>query len=77
MSAERQGLVKRICSTRDGKLNDSEFGRRMRGVGPIADQIAQIFKVFAKKYGLDRKMPPLDTSKFRHPRPGTGQLKLF
>lgn len=67
----------RIRSTREGKLNDSQFGSRMRGCGPIAEQIQQTFRVFTKKYGLDGPLPLLDTSQFRPPVPCSGQLRLF
>ena len=67
----------RIRSTRDGKLNSSKFGERMRGTGPIADQISQTFKVFAKKYRLDRRPDALDMSNFRPPTSSSGQLTLF
>lgn len=66
-----------IRQCRGGELNDSQFGRRQRGEGPIAEQIAQTFRVFAKKYELDRPLAPLDTSHFRPPTPTSGQLRLF
>lgn len=66
-----------IRSARGGKLNDAQFGRRMRGSGELAGQIGQTFRVFARKYGLDGGLPPLDTSQFRPPRPSSGQLRLF
>jgi DNA repair photolyase len=66
-----------IRQCRDGELNNSEFGTRMRGQGNIAEQIAQSFKVFARKYELDRKLPPLETQHFRPPVPTSGQLRLF
>ena len=57
-TAERMlGLVR---STRDGKMNDSQWGRRMRGEGPYAEQIERSFRVFRKKLGLDGPLPPLD-----------------
>ncbi len=67
----------RIRATRDGAWSESEFGKRLRGVGPIADQIANTFKVFAKKYKLDRSPAALDSSGFQHPAPSSGQLRLF
>ena len=66
-----------IASTRDGKLNDSRFGNRMRGTGPIADQIRQTFDVFCRKLDLARTAPPLDASEFRRPRLDDDQLRLF
>jgi DNA repair photolyase len=66
-----------IRGARDGKLNDSQWGRRMRGEGPYADTIATSFKTFRKKFGLDGGLPPLDASKFRPPLPRSGQMSLF
>jgi DNA repair photolyase len=66
-----------IRSTRNGRLNDPNWGSRMRGQGAYAEQIAQTFKVFAKKHGLDRPLPPLDNSRFRPPKLHGGQLRLF
>lgn len=68
----------RIRATREGRNNSAEFGKRMRGTGLIADQIAQNFRVFSAKYGFDNsKIVPLDCSQFRPPRDASGQLSLF
>ena len=69
-----EGLIR---STRGGGLNDTNFGSRMRGTGPIADQIKQAFRVFARKHKLDGPWSPLETSHFRPPVPRSGQLRLF
>lgn len=66
-----------IRTTRNGALNNTAFGERMRGSGELANQIRQTFRVFARRYGLDRKMEPLDVSQFRPPKPSSGQLRLF
>jgi DNA repair photolyase len=66
-----------IRATRDGRLNDPNWGSRMRGQGAYADGIAQTFKIFAKKHGLDRPLPPLDNTQFRPPKLVDGQLRLF
>jgi DNA repair photolyase len=73
--AER--ILGRIQQVRGGKMNDSKFGRRMRGEGEYADGIAQTFKLFAHKFGLDRGLPRLDTSRFRAPQSPDGQKRLF
>lgn len=73
----RDRVESRIRATRDGELSDSQFGSRMRGRGEIADQIRKTFKVFARKHGLDRRLPELDTSGFQPPTPSCGQLRLF
>lgn len=68
----------RIRQTRTGRLNQSQFGQRMRGRGPLADQIRALFRVMARKHGLDQPLPPHDASRFRRPDPDGGhQLTLF
>ncbi len=74
---KKDRIESRIRSTRDGNMNNSEFGRRMRGQGPLAEQITQTFQVFAKKFSLDKKRPPLETRHFKPPTCSSGQLRLF
>jgi DNA repair photolyase len=66
-----------ICSTRGGRLNDSTFGRRQRGMGPVADMVADTFRVWTSKLGYPDDAPPLNCEAFRPPRPVSGQLALF
>jgi len=66
-----------IRSTRGGKLNDSRFGRRQRGTGPVADLVADTFRVWTAKLGFNDDTPPLNSDAFRPPRPSSGQLQLF
>ena len=73
----RDRIIARIQDVRGGKMNDYQFGRRMRGQGEYAEQIAQTFRVFKHKFGLDRGLPPLDTTQFRPPRSPDGQQTLF
>jgi DNA repair photolyase len=73
----RARVLHRIRETRGGRLSDSEFGRRMRGEGVYAEQIAALFAASARKHGLDRDLPPLATDAFHRP-PRTGeQLSLL
>ena len=74
---KRDRIENLIRQTRDGELNNSNFGERMRGEGQIAEQIRGVFKVFQKRYGLDRTMPAADTSLFRPPLSNSGQMRLF
>jgi DNA repair photolyase len=67
----------RIRAVRGGKLNDSEFGTRMSGTGEISKRIADLFCLFRRRYGLDGKASPLDSSSFRRPQPKLEQLHLF
>ena len=66
-----------IRATRDGRMNDTRWGHRMRGQGAYALQIEQTIRIFKKKLGLDRSLPPLDSSKFQPPQPSSGQMRLF
>ena len=62
-----------ISSMHGGNLNDSQFGRRMRGEGNIADAIHQLFRSSKKKYFTGKSMPAYDLTKFRK----GGTLSLF
>ena len=66
-----------IRDMRDGKLNDAQFGRRMRGVGHYAEGVRQTFEVFVRKLGLDQPWPELDTTQFVPPKLPGQQLRLF
>jgi DNA repair photolyase len=74
----RAGRVEgRIRDTRGGRLNDPAFGRRMHGTGETAWQINQLFRLFARKHGLDGELPDHDRTRFRPPRSRAGQGWLF
>ena len=73
----RDRVLGRIKEARGGRLNVSAFGARMRGTGERAGQIAALFRLAAKKHGLDRRLPELDSSRFQPPLPRSGQLRLF
>lgn len=66
-----------IRSSRDGELNKSEFGERMRGTGPFAELLRKRFDVACRKFGLERVRIDLDQSRFRPPPRKGDQLKLF
>ncbi len=73
----RERIHARISDTRGGKMNDYQFGRRHRGQGNYAQAIAQTFKLFAHKFGLDAGLPKLDETKFHPPLAASGQGTLF
>jgi DNA repair photolyase len=64
-----------VREARDGKLNTSRFGNRMRGEGVYAEGVRNTFKVFCRKLGYGEPVP-LDTSQFCPPMVD-GQLRLF
>ena len=71
----REKVLGRIRALRGGKLNHSEFGKRMTGEGIFADQIEQMFNVACRRAGIAENHLQLSTAAFR--RPGGKQLSLF
>ena len=64
-----------IQSTRDGKLYDSAWGKRMTGVGPYAWMIGRRFEVVSKRLGFEKTTLRHDL--FEPPRRTPRQLDLF
>jgi DNA repair photolyase len=63
-----------IESGHGGQVNDSRYGLRMRGEGPVADLVRQQYKTYNKLYHLNDERWELDCTQFR--RPGE-QGRLF
>ena len=57
-------VLNMIKACHDGKLNDSDFGRRMSGDGNIAQSIHQLFRMSVNRFMGDRIMPEFDYSLF-------------
>jgi len=70
----KEKVLENIRNMRDGKLNDANFGSRMRGTGALAENMRQMFKITTKKLGMNQKSFALDSSHFC--RPGD-QLSFF
>ena len=68
-------VLNRIRDVRGGKLNDANFGSRMRGQGVWAGQFKAVFEVARRKAGLDRPFPELMAEHFRPP--GRMQMTLW
>jgi DNA repair photolyase len=60
-------VLGRLRSMRGGKLNDPNFGSRMRGDGAIADALRDLFHLARHKAGLDGPFPELSAAAFRRP----------
>ena len=71
----KEKIVSRIRDLRDGKLNDANFGSRMRGAGAFADEIRELFRIGCRRAGMPNERPTLSVEAFR--RPGGAQLALF
>ena len=66
-----------VRSMRGGKDYDAEFGKRMRGSGPYAWQIARRFEMAVKRLKLTRRSTALREDLFAPPDGGGAQLNLF
>ena len=70
---QRFGKVwNQIASAHGGRVNDSQWHRRIIGDGQVAETIGQLFRAAKKKYMGGRSVPPFDLTKFR--RGGTFPL---
>jgi len=63
-----------IKTTRNGTLNNHQFGMRMSGEGPRAETIKQMFRLSCQRYGLSIEPLEVETQHFR--RLQSGQLTL-
>ncbi len=68
-------VLGRIRELRGGRLNVSEFGKRMGGEGAWAEAFRGLFRAARRKAGMLDRLPPLSTAAFR--RPGGTQHTLF
>ncbi|MFC3073825.1 PA0069 family radical SAM protein [Shinella pollutisoli] len=66
-----------VRSMRGGKDYDAEFGKRMKGAGPYAWQIARRFEMAAKRLELTRTRRNLAVDQFVPPAGGGVQLSLL
>ena len=64
---EAAKVLGRIREVRAGSLNATEFGERMRGSGPYAEQIRSLFHVSRRRLGLPERPVPLSAAAFRRP----------
>ncbi len=48
-------ILNRIREAREGKLNSSVFGERMRGKGAYWEAISRLFKIHSERLGFNRK----------------------
>jgi DNA repair photolyase len=68
-------VLGQIAEMHAGKLNDSEFGRRMKGEGRIAEMIRESMQLARNRYNLEKELPKLRCDLFE--RPERGQLSLW
>jgi DNA repair photolyase len=68
-------VLNQIKDCHGGQLNDSRYGKRMRGEGHIAKQINDLIRLARLKYFKNREMPILNMD--LHEQYKDGQLRLF
>lgn len=68
-------IINQIIQMRNGKLNNSEFGKRFSGEGEIASAIKNLFEISRKKVGLSNECNKLSFNHFR--KNTAGQFDLF
>lgn len=75
---DRAGRVMSLVrQMRGGKDYDSQWGKRMRGEGPIADLLSKRFAAAKKRYGLEFRFEGMDLTQFRVPPKAGDQIDLF
>lgn len=75
MPDKAEKVLHQIEACHGGKLNDSRFGIRNKGEGPIAKQIHTMAALAKQRYFKGRQFPKLNTD--MHQAYKDGQLKLF
>jgi DNA repair photolyase len=62
-------ILNRIKDAREGKLNSSQFGERMRGKGQYWEAIERLFRIHCERLGFNKKSPRAiaSHSTFRRP----------
>jgi DNA repair photolyase len=67
-------VLSRVRDMRGGLLSDSCYGSRMRGAGPVADLVADVFRVGRERAGIPLRDDALSVEAFRRP---SAQRSLF
>jgi DNA repair photolyase len=70
---QKEKVLGRVREMRGGKLNESRFGKRMRGEGEWAEVLRALFLMTCRRLGLNRISFELNTEAFRRP----GERSLF
>ncbi|MEZ2413847.1 PA0069 family radical SAM protein [Muriicola sp. E247] len=75
MPDKAEKVLNQIRSCHGGSLNDSRFGIRNRGEGPLAKNLKNVARIAKQKYFKEKNFPELNTA--LHEQYKEGQLKLF
>lgn len=69
-------VLNRIRDARDGKMNSSVFGERMRGKGEYWEAIEKLYRIHAARLGFNKRNPAKTKANTTFRRP-TAQQSLF
>ena len=69
-------ILNRIREAREGKMNSSVFGERMRGKGQYWEATERLFKIHCERLGFNQKIPRATEAATTFVRP-TSQQSLF
>lgn len=70
----QEKVLGQIRAFRDGALNRSDFKERMRGKGPAADRLSQLFHAICRRHGIEGQWPKPSAAHFRRVERGQGEL---
>ena len=68
----KEKVLNRLKAIRGGRINDPNFGTRMRGQGIFADQIESLFATACRRAGIAGQGPELSVAAFRVPSSAAG-----
>jgi DNA repair photolyase len=81
LSTDHPDRAKKVMSLvrqmRGGKTYDAQWGKRMKGEGPLAALMSRRFATAKTRYGLAASREPMDLTQFRIPPQAGGQIDLF
>jgi len=69
-------ILNRIREAREGKMNSSVFGERMRGKGQYWEAIERLFRIHCERLGFNKTRPRHDSRRDTFRRP-SAQASLF
>jgi DNA repair photolyase len=64
---QKEKVLHRVREIRGGRMNDPNFGTRLRGEGAYADHLKGMFHLVCRKTGLNGVRPQLSTEAFLRP----------
>jgi DNA repair photolyase len=67
--ARKEKVLGRLRETRGGKLNETRFGKRMRGEGEWAGIFGDMFRLHRQRLGMADRAPELSVASFATGRP--------